>query len=249
VGTSSGTVRVARTLAEYREVRAAGAHACLVAVQGGNALDAAPDGPASIPDRLVTRVTLLHLTSSALGTTSTPIPSLRRHKGLTAKGKALVEQLDAARVFVDLAHIHPDGFWDAVEVHDPSLPLLATHTGVAGVTPHWRNLDDDQLRAIADTGGVVGIIFSVHFLRGRHGHRDAAMIVEHLAHVVKVVGEDFAALGSDLDGAIVPPPDLRGVDRWPRLVQAMLDRGWKEPRIRKILGENFLRAFGALRPG
>jgi membrane dipeptidase len=248
IGSSSGTLRVARSLAEYREVRGAGAHACLLAIQGGNALDGALLGARELPDRLITRVTLLHLTNSSLGATSTPLHLLRRDKGLSARGKMLVEQLDAERIFVDLAHVHPEGFWDAVEVHDPSLPLIATHTGVSGVTPHWRNLDDEQLRAIADTGGVVGVIYSRHFLHGRHGFGDARMVVEHLAHIVDTIGEDFAAIGSDHDGAIMPPPDLRGVDRLPVLVQRMLERGWREERIRKILGLNFLRAFGELRP-
>ena len=73
--------------------------------------------------------------------------------------------MNARRMFVDLAHIHESAFWDAVTEHDRSQPLIDTHTGVAGVTPHWRNLTDNQVKAIADTGGVVGIIFAEEFLR------------------------------------------------------------------------------------
>lgn len=245
---SGGLLRVARTAAEYRAVRASGAHACLVAVQGGNCFDATPSSGPLTPDRMLTRVTVLHLTNSSLGASSSPLSHLRRRRGLTAKGKELVERLNEERVFVDLAHIHPDGFWDAVDAHDRSQPLLATHTGVTAVAPHWRNLDDRQVAAIADTGGVVGIIFSAFFLDGRHGHQDAQMVVEHMQHVVDTVGEDFVGVGSDYDGAIVPPRDLRSGDSYARVVQAMLDRGWKEDRIRKILGLNFLRAFEHLRP-
>lgn len=248
IDSSSGVLRIARNLAELREVRAAGAHACLLAVQGGNAFDAAPESVASVPDQLITRVTLLHLTNSALGTASTPLSWLRRRRGLTPKGKDLVARMNSERIFVDLAHVHPEGFWDAVDVHDPQQPLIDTHTGVSGVTPHWRNLDDEQIRAIAETGGVIGVIYSVHFLEGAHGHQDGQMILEHMEHLIRAGGEDVVAIGSDYDGAIVPPKGLRSVESYPLLVQMMLDRGWSEARIRKILGENFLRAFGMLRP-
>ena len=240
--------RFVRTVSEYRAARAEGAHACLMAVQGGNCFDVAPSPEALAQDGFLTRVTLLHLTNSALGTSSSPLSHLRRTRGLSAQGRQLIEWLNQERIFVDLAHIHPEGFWDAVEVHDRTQPLLVTHTGVSGVAPHWRNVDDRQLVAIADSGGVVGIIFSAFFLKGRHGFRDVRMVVEHMAHVVKVVGEDFVGVGSDYDGAIVPPRDLASGDSYPRLVQEMLERGWSETRIRKILGLNFLRAFAGLRP-
>jgi membrane dipeptidase len=74
------------------------------------------------------------------------------------------------------------------------------------------------------------------------------MLVEHLEHIVTVAGEDVPAIGSDYDGMIVPPPDVPGADSYPKLVQHMLDRGWKEERIRKVLGANFLRSLGRLRP-
>ena len=237
-----------RTRSEYDAARADGYHACLPAVQGGNCFDAAPESVASIDGRAIVRVTIVHLTNSRLGATSSPLSSLRRRKGLTPTGRAFVEALNQERIFVDLAHIHPDGFWDAVDAHDKSQPLIDTHTGVKGVTPVWRNLDDAQLKAIAETGGTIGVIFAVHFLRGAHRQRDGRMILAHLQHIIDVVGDDFASIGSDFDGAIIPPPDLRTAEAYPRLVQHMLDAGWSDTRIRKILGGNFLRAFGHLRP-
>ena len=192
-------------------------------------------------------MTVLHLTDSCYGSTSSPA-RFGAARGLSAAGKQHVEQLDAARVFVDLAHIHPKGFWDAVEVHDAALPLIDTHTGVSGVCPHWRNLDDAQIRAIAETGGVVGIIFEPNFLRAK-GPADGRLVIEHLRHLIDVGGEAVAALGSDYDGFIRPPADLRdGALAYYRLVQYMLDAGWGEDRIRRVLGENFLTSFERLRP-
>lgn len=244
---SGGLLAFARTRAEYDAVRARGAHAVLLSVQGGNALDGGT--PAQVPDRLLTRVTLVHLTNSRLGTTSSPGSALRRRRGLTEAGRTLVQQLNAERVFVDLAHIHPEGFWDALDAHDPGLPPIVTHTGVDGVKPHWRNLDDAQVRAIAERGGVVGIMAHLGFLRPKGQPDDGRLVVAHMQHVIDVAGEHAVALGTDYDGAITPPRDLTSGDvAYPRLVQHMLDAGWTETRIRNALGLNFLRSWRDLRP-
>jgi len=248
IARSGGAMVEVRTRPEWDAARARDAHACLISIQGLNAVTGAPDGVRSLSRDDVVRTTVVHLTDSLFGATSSPLGFVRRDKGLTDAGRDAVAHLNTQRIFVDLAHIHPQAFWDVVRVHDRSQPLLATHTGVSGVRPHWRNLDDAQIRAVADTGGVVGIIFSEQFLRRRGGPTDGRMIVEHLAHVAKVAGDDAVGIGSDWDGAIVPPRDLGSAHALPRLVQYMLDAGFAETRIRKVLGANFLRAFGMLRP-
>ncbi|MBI5480436.1 MAG: membrane dipeptidase [Deltaproteobacteria bacterium] len=239
-----GDVLVARTAADYAAARAADKHAAFIAVQGGNAFG----GDAATLERAgdaVVLVTLVHLSTSPVGTSSFPV-NLRRGEGLTPLGIELVRQLNAQRIFVDLAHINRRGFFDAVAAHDRSQPLVVSHTGVSGVHPHWRNVDDGQLRAVADTGGVVGVIYEYGFL-GDGRSKGAALVVDHLQHVVHTVGEDHAALGSDWDGLITTPRDMPTCLELPRLVQLMLDRGFGEGCIRKILGGNFLRALGQLR--
>ena len=192
------------------------------------------------------KVTLVHLSTSTLGATSAPLgnPDGR----LTTRGQDFVQRLNAHRVFVDLAHINRAGFFDAVAVHDRTQPLLVSHTGVAGVTPHWRNVDDEQLRAVAATGGVVGVIYQSSFLGDPLLAGRCESIVEHLQHVIDTIGDDHAALGSDWDGAIFTPRDMPTCLELPRIVDRMLARGWSADRIRKILGANFLRALALLRP-
>jgi membrane dipeptidase len=238
--------RVVRDHAEYRAARARGLHAAMIAIQGGSALDRDVRDLERLED-CVLRVTLVHLTNSSLGPSSVPSATER---DLSTKGRAYVEALDARRVFVDLAHIGRRAFFDAVAVHDASLPLIVTHTGVNGAHPSWRNLDDDQLRAIAATGGVVGSVYHGQYLSGRlwSGGR-ASDIVRHIEHVVKTVGPEVPALGSDWDGLIIPPEDMRTCLELPRLVQAMLDCKFSPELIRGILGENYLRSFARLRPG
>ena len=113
--------------------------------------------------------------------------------------------------------------------------------------PHWRNVDDDQLRAIAETGGTVGVMYQSSFLGDAWWGGRSDAVVRHLEHIVDTIGEDHASLGSDWDGAIVPPRDLRSPLELPRLVEKMLLRGFGPERITKILGGNFLRVVGALR--
>jgi membrane dipeptidase len=240
-------VAVVRNVREYRKAVASGRHAAFLGIQGGNALDRQLDDLDLIPDDLVLRVTIVHLSSSRIGVTSSPAARSRQGEGLSGFGRDFVARLDEKRILVDLAHINREGFWDAVAVHDPSLPLIVTHTGVNGVHKHWRNLDDDQLQAIADSGGVIGVMYQSSFLgeSAFRGHSDA--VVRHLAHIIETVGEDFAALGSDWDGAISPPRDLQSPLELPRLVEHMLRRRWSPERIHKVLGGNFLRCVEAIR--
>ena len=119
---------------------------------------------------------------------------------------------------------------------------------VSGVYPHWRNLDDAQIRAIADRGGVVGVMYQSSFLAPVWIYAKRSAILDHLEHIIRVGGEGCAAIGTDYDGMIVPPGDLPDVTAHPLLVQDMLDRGWREARIRAVLGENYLRVLRHVRP-
>ena len=244
---ASGMAAIARNVAEYRDARSRGIHAAFVGVQGANALDHDLSAWERIPGGLVSRATLVHLTSSSLGGTSSPLRLGRRDAGLTPRGHELVERLDALRIFVDLAHVSRRGFRDAVLVHDRSLPLVVTHTGVTGAHDHWRNLDDDQIRAIAGSGGTIGIMYQTSFLGGGLLSGGAELVVRHLEHVIRVAGEDHASLGSDWDGMIVTPRDMPTCLELPRLVDLLLQRGHSAERIGKILGGNYLRALTALR--
>lgn len=243
---ASGQIQLCRTVGDYRGARRAGKHAANIGIQGGNALDRELDSVAGVAPGLILRITLVHLSSSSIGCTSSP-GRLGKDTGLTDFGRKYVEQLNAARIFVDLAHISKQGFWDAVDAHDKSQPLLVSHTGVSGVHDHWRNLDDAQLRAVAATGGIVGIMLHSEFLGDPLFDGKAESVVRHMEHALRVAGPDHVALGSDFDGAICPPRDLRTCLELPLLVEIMLRRGWPPDHIKKVMGENFLRAWQDLR--
>ncbi len=242
---ASSHYRHVRTAAEYRAARAEGLHGAFIGIQGGNALSHHRDDLDHLKDGDVLRVTLVHLSNSNLGVTSSPASRLGGRDGLTSLGRDYVRRLNEKKIFVDLAHISRRGFFDAVEVHDKSQPLIVTHTGIAGVYEHWRNITDEQMRAVADTGGTIGVMFQASFL-GKRGVT-ASHIIDHIEHIIETVGEDHASIGTDYDGAIVPPPDIPTPREMPKLVELMLRRGWSSERIGKILGGNVLRAVELLR--
>jgi membrane dipeptidase len=239
----AGSAKVVRNAREHREARAEGRHAAFISLQGGHALDLEPDG--ALADGSIVAVTLVHLLPSSVGTSSAP--SFGRKRGLTQHGRELVRVLNAHRVFVDLAHTDREGFEAALEVHDRSQPLLVSHTGLSGAHPLWRNLDDRQLRAVADTGGVVGVIFHSGYLGDPYLGGSVQRVADHVVHVVKTVGSEHAALGSDWDGAIVTPRDMPTCLELPRLVDALLQRGLSADAIRNVLGASYLRALALLR--
>jgi membrane dipeptidase len=143
---------------------------------------------------------------------------------------------------VDLAHINKRGFLDVCA--RATRPPIVSHTGVLGAFKHWRNIDDEQLRAVADKGGCVGVIFCPRYLGGD----GLEPVVRHLRHILDIVGEDAAALGSDWDGFIVPTKGLDNPGGLPLLTDALLAAGVPDRVIGKILRENVLRVLDALAP-
>jgi membrane dipeptidase len=165
--------------------------------------------------------------------------------GLTDAGRRLVRRCSDRGVLVDCAHLATEGFWD---VHDTSTdPLVVSHSAAHAVTPLSRNLTDDQLDAVADTGGVVGLTFAANALRP-DGESDADapidVAVDHVDHLVDRMGVEHVALGSDFDGATVVDAigDAAGL---PVLFDALRDAGYSDSDLRNLAHENWLRVLDA----
>lgn len=230
-------LRLARTGADVEACRRDGAVAALLGIEGAHALEGDLDRVEVFARRGVRYLGLLHFTANEAGH-----PAYGRGRrdadGLTPWGLDLVRRCEAAGVIVDLAHINRRGFLDACAV--ATRPPIVSHTGVLGAFEHWRNIDDAQLRAVADRGGVVGVIFYPRYLGG-HG---LGPVVKHLLHILDVVGEDAPALGSDWDGFIIPTRELSDPRGLPLLTDALLAAGVSERVVGKILRGNALRVLG-----
>ena len=161
IGAWADDLAVVTDRAGYDRARAAGLTAMWISLQGGNAVSADPsvlEGPLG---QKLHRITLVHLTRSDLGGTNSPAGGDR---GLTPLGREVVERCNRARILVDLAHAGKRTFWDVLGVHAAGLPPIVSHTGIEAVRNHWRNIDDAQIRAIAERGGVVGVMYQSNFL-------------------------------------------------------------------------------------
>jgi membrane dipeptidase len=154
--------------------------------------------------------------------------------GLTDKGRELLWRMEEKRVFIDLAHASPKTIDEVLRI--AAQPVIVSHTGVKGTCDNRRNLSDDQLKAIANNGGIVGIGFWETAVCGR----DASAIAKAIRYAANIMGVDRVALGSDYDGAIEAPFDATGVVQ---ITDALLREGFNEDEIRKIMGENVIRTL------
>jgi membrane dipeptidase len=164
-------------------------------------------------------------------------------QGLSAAGRELVRACNGLGILVDLSHLNEAGFWDVDRISDA--PLVATHSNAHALCPASRNLTDEQLDAVRDSGGVVGVNFAVSFLR-EDGHNDPdtpiGEIVRHVDYLAERMGIDHVAFGSDFDGALVPD-ELGGVAGLPRLVAALRDAGYDDEAVAKVTHRNWLRVL------
>jgi membrane dipeptidase len=165
--------------------------------------------------------------------------------GLSDAGRALVRACGELGILIDLSHLNERGFWDVAEVSDA--PLVASHSNAHALCPSPRNLTNDQLRAIGERDGLVGINFHVGFVRA-DGADDAdtplATIAAHAAHVAEVAGVGAVALGSDFDGATMPA-ELGDVAGLPALLAALRDAGFGDSELARIAHANWRRVLEA----
>jgi membrane dipeptidase len=171
-----------------------------------------------------------HFTDTAIGGSASGMDKA----GLTALGRQWVRAMEAHHMIIDLAHASPATLRDvtAMATH----PLLVSHTGVKGTCNNPRNLSDDELRAVARTGGVIGIGLWETATCGT----DANAAARTIRYAVNIVGADHVALGSDFDGGVTVPFDASG---WPLITEALLKQGFSEQDIHKIMGENVVRVL------
>ena len=164
--------------------------------------------------------------------------------GLTDAGRELVRECNRLGVLVDLSHLNERGFWDAAGTSEA--PLVATHSAAHALCPSTRNLTDEQLDAIRDSDGLVGLNFEVSALRA-DGHDEPdtplAVLADHVDHLVGRLGIERVAFGSDFDGATMPREvgDASGVQN---VLAALGERGYGEGELRKLAHENWLRVLG-----
>jgi membrane dipeptidase len=161
----------------------------------------------------------------------------RTRGGLSELGVQAVEELDRLGVLIDVSHLSDAGFWDLLDVTKG--PVMASHSNSRAVCHHPRNMTDEMIEAMADRGGVMGMNFAPSFVHPTQATIQG--VVDHIDHIVDLVGPDHVGLGSDFDGIPYTPAGLEDVTRMPNITAELVERGYAKEDVRKILGENHLR--------
>ena len=230
-------IRSRSDLAAYEAVRAERptVTAGLLAIEGAHALDGDPANVEIVADAGFRMMSPSHFFDTHFGGSAHGILK----GGLTGAGREMVERMEARGMLVDVAHASAATIDDVLAM--ASRPVVASHTGVRGVADNARNLTDAQLRGIADTGGVVGI----GFWPTACGGEDVASIARSIRYAVDVAAVEHVGLGSDFDGAVPEPFDATGLVR---LTDALLEAGFADDEVARIMGGNVRRLLSDVLP-
>jgi membrane dipeptidase len=235
VAEQGGQVVIARTAAEVEAAKEAGQLAVILAVENSEVLEGSLYALRAL-HRLGVRS--LGLTHHPRARAADGCEEEEYGGGLTRFGRRLVALMNELGVVVDVSHLSERGFWDVLEVAER--PILASHSNCRALCDHPRNLTDDQLWALAENGGVVGITFVPAFVDPEAPSLER--LLDHLEHAIQVAGIDHAGLGSDFDGGGTVLTDAAG---YPQITAGLLARGYTPDQVRQVLGANHLRVLRA----
>ncbi|MFH1540193.1 MAG: membrane dipeptidase, partial [bacterium] len=181
-------------------------------VEGAHALGGKIENLQRLFDSGLRYMTLSHFTSNEVTACAT---DKKTPGGLTEFGKDVVREMNRLGMIVDCAHVNQDSILDVADITQK--PFVFSHTGVRAGRDMWRNIGDEQIQAVASTDGCIGIIFQPMFIEKKGIFGTADRILDHMEHIIETVGDDHAALGSDFDGFIAIPADLKDISQLPRL--------------------------------
>lgn len=275
---------LATNAADIRRAADEGKLAALVGLEGGYAIDEKLENVERLYQMGVRYITPAWTYSLSWAGSSGDAAG--RTRGLNDFGRAVVREMNRLGIMVDVSHVSDKTFADIVETS--TKPVIASHSNARAIVNHPRNLTDEQIRALAKTGGVVCVVFYPAFVepgwdekkarvdaeiaalvreagekatgrgsfkriaRDRVREREfkkrlppvtVARVVDHIDHIVRLVGVDHVGVGSDFDGIQAVPADLSTVADFPNLTKELLRRGYTEDDVSKILGGNILRVM------
>ena len=236
VSQSADSVAIAYTPDDLYRLKREGKHALMLGIENGYALGLDAKRVEHFRQRGVVYMTLCHngdndLCDSARGNAE--------HAGLSALGRAVIGEMNRVGMMVDLSHAAESSFYQAIEAS--RTPIVCSHSSARALCDHPRNLTDDQLRALAASGGVAQVCLYDGFLR-KEGGATIDDAVRHICHMVSVAGIDHVGIGTDFDGdgGIIGCADASELINLTRCLRA---EGFSEQDIEKLWGGNFLRVM------
>ncbi len=239
MGLNSADIAQAKTASEVRAIIAERKIAAVIGVEGGHTIENKIENLISLYERGMRYLTITWNNSTDWAISAKD--SRSRTVGLSDFGKKVIRKMDSLGVIIDVSHTGIKTIEDILAI--TKNPIVATHSGARALRDHYRNLYDDQIIAIANTGGVIGVVFYPPYL-SPNGYANISTVINHIDYIANLVGVDYVALGSDFDGiGTNTVHGLENIAKYPDLTQKLLLRGYSREDVKKILEGNFLRVF------
>lgn len=228
---NSHTIVQCRTARDVELAHSRGKTAAFLTVEGGELLDCDPARLAQAAEDGVTAINLTWNHANALSGSSLEHPE----QGLTPVGRQFVSAMDNLHILVDVSHLSETGFWDVMEI--ARRPIIASHSNAKSVRDHTRNLTDEQITAIIDNQGVIGLNFYKDFVGGS---QDLDMLRAHLDRILELGGAANVGLGGDWDGCDTIDA-LPSIDKLGCFYEYLLCHGYNETVVRDLFYNNLMR--------
>ncbi len=241
-------VRLCRTMSEIGAAQDAGQIAFVLAIEGGEPVQ---DGIESLRVFYELGVRIFGFTWNQRNLLAEGVGEERAAGGLTELGREMVAEANRLGILLDVSHLSVKSFWDMIEISNA--PIIASHSNAKALCGHRRNLDDEQIRALADNGGVIGINGVAAFITDDPKEANLDKMIDHLDYIANLVGVDHVVLGpdfvdylrvdpgSEFSDPIDYPAGFENITRMPAVTTELMSRGYDEGQIRGILGGNMLR--------
>lgn len=257
----------------------------LMGIEGGTAIGNDLDNINTFYDLGVRYIGLTWNNSNLISSSARDAVEKGKSGGLSEYGVQVIRRMNETGMIIDVSHLSEEGFWDVID--NSTSPVIASHSNCYSINPHFRNLTDEQILAIAKNGGYIGINFYDKFLdknadknRTMNAYEQYAAelnalneeygddlikyneerdkflaehnisggtsidkVIEHIDYIKNLAGIDYVGLGSDFDGGITPPNELYDASTYPLITKKLLEKGYSEEDVKKVLGGNFLRVF------
>lgn len=228
---------IATTPEEAHALKAEGKKAFLIGLENGYGIGNDLGNIKRMRDLGIIYITLCHFSDNSICNTSSHRGS-DPAKGLTEFGKEVVREMNRQGLMIDLSHPSAQTFWDCVRLSEA--PIICSHSGAKAIYGHDRGLDDRQLKALAENGGVIQVYTVADFLRPSGATIDDFMA--HFNHCVEVAGAEHVGIGSDFDGGggVI---GCNGVNDLVNVTVKMLEHGYTPDQIKGFWGGNFMRVM------
>lgn len=209
--------------------------ATLLAIEEGGAIDGSLEALRCLYELGVRAITL---TWSNRNDIADGINEEATGSGLTLFGKQVVAEMNRLGMLVDVSHISTAGFWSVIETS--TKPIIATHSNAKSLCSHPRNLNDEQIKALAQNGGLAGITFAGQFLEEDWSNACIESVYKHIDYMLNLIGnDDHIGFGSDFDGISHPPYNIQGVQDYKPLIE-YLSKYYSDETINKITHQNVI---------